>query len=305
MKQRDLLMGLLVIIIWGVNFIAIKIGLQDVPPLLLGTLRFILACFPAIFFLPKPPVSWPWLIALGLSINVGQFSFLFLGMKAGMPADLASLVLQSQAFFTLLIAVTWCKEVWRWNHLVGLVLSACGMAIIGLQHGGDMTTLGFGLTLAAAASWGIGNVIMCRATLGVPPFPILSLIVWAGVVAILPLALLSWLLEGYDAWVLAFHSSSWTTLGSVVYLAFLATLVGFGLWGKLLSRYPAATVSPLALMVPLVGISSSAIILGESLSIAQSLGALLVMLGLVVNVLGGRWSPTKAKIETLNTKNND
>lgn len=304
MKQRDLFIGLLVIIVWGLNFIAIKLGLQDTPPLLLGTLRFILACFPAIFFLPKPPVSWPWLIALGLSINVGQFSFLFLGMKLGMPAGLASLVLQSQAFFTLLVAVTWCKETWAWNHLLGLTLSACGMAVIALQQGGDMTMIGFGLTLAAAACWGTGNIIMRRATLGVPPFSILSLVVWAGVVAILPLALLSWTLEGYDAWLMAFHSATWTTLGSVVYLAFLATLVGYGLWGKLLSRYPAAVVSPLALMVPVVGMSSSAIFLGESLSLSQSLGALLVMSGLVVHVLGGRWHNRKSKIGALHTKRN-
>ncbi|WP_378956658.1 EamA family transporter [Pelosinus sp. sgz500959] len=302
MKQRDIIIGLLVIIVWGLNFIAIKLGLQDVPPLLLVTLRFVFACFPAIFFLPKPPVSWPWLIALGLSINVGQFSFLFLGMKMGMPAGLASLVLQSQAFFTLFVAVTWCNEVWRWNHLLGLAVSACGMAIIGLQQGGNMTIVGFGLTLAAAACWGIGNIIMRRATLGVPPFSILSLIVWAGVVAILPLALLSWLLEGPAAWLTVFHTPTWTMFGSIIYLALFATLVGYGLWGKLLSRYPAAIVSPLALMVPLVGMSSSAIFLGESLSFAQSIGALLVMLGLVVHVLGGCWNDKKTKVETLTTK---
>ncbi len=293
MKQKDLFLGLLVIIVWGLNFIAIKVGLQDIPPLLLGALRFLLACFPAIFFLPKPPVSWPWLIALGLSINVGQFAFLFLGMKLGMPAGLASLVLQSQAFFTLFVTVTWCKETWAWNHLLGLILAACGMAIIALQQGGNMTMIGFGLTLAAAACWGLGNVIMRRATLGVPPFPILSLVVWGGVVAIIPLACLSWIIEGYDTWLAAFHSHSWTTLGAVVYLAFFATLVGYGLWGKLLSRYSAAVVSPLALMVPIIGLSSSAFFLGESLSLMQGLGALLVMIGLAVHVVGGRLKLSK------------
>ena len=293
MKQKDIIIGLLVILVWGLNFIAIKLGLQELPPLLLGTLRFVFASFPAIFFLPKPPVSWPWLIALGLSINVGQFSFLFLGMKLGMPAGLASLVLQSQAFFTLLVAVTWCKQTWAWNHLVGLTLSACGMAIIALQQGGTMTMIGFGLTLAAAACWGIGNIIMRNATLGVPPFSMLSLIVWAGAVAILPLAFLSLVVEGYDAWLAAFHVPTWTTLGSVLYLAFFATLIAYGLWGKLLSRYPAPIVSPLALMVPVVGMSSSAVFLGESLSVQQGIGALLVMIGLVVHVMGGRWKSKK------------
>jgi len=293
MQRRDLIIGLLVIIVWGLNFIAIKLGLQDMPPLLLGALRFLLACFPAILFLPRPPIPWTWLIALGMSINVGQFAFLFLGMKVGMPAGLASLVLQSQAFFTLFIAVAWFDERWQWNHLVGLTLSACGMTIIGLQQGGDMTVTGFGLTLAASACWGIGNVIMRRATLGVPIFSMLSLVVWAGAVAILPLTLLSWVLEGYNAWMTAFRSPTLISVGSVIYLAFLATLVGYGLWGKLLSRYPAAIVSPLALMVPLVGMSSSAIFLGESLSLEQSLGALLVMLGLVIHVFGIFWKSKK------------
>ena len=289
MQRRDLLLVVLVIIVWGLNFIAIKLGLQNTPPLLLVTLRFLLTCFPAILFLPRPPIRWPWLIALGLSINVGQFAFLFLSMKVGMPAGLASLLLQSQAFFTLFIAVTWFGENWYWNHIVGLILSVCGMAIIGLQQGGDMTFTGFGLILAAAACWGIGNVIMRQATLGVPSFSMLALVVWSGAVAIIPLALLSLVLEGYDNWLTAYQSATWTTVGSVVYLAFFATLVGYGLWGKLMSRYPAAVVSPLALMVPLVGMSSSALFLGESLSLEQGLGALLVMLGLAIHVFGRRW----------------
>lgn len=292
MQRKDLFIGLLVIIVWGLNFIAIKLGLQTMPPLLLGSLRFLLACFPAILFLPRPPIRWPWLIALGLSINVGQFAFLFLSMKVGMPAGLASLLLQSQAFFTLFIAVTWFGEQWQWNHIVGLSFAVCGMVIIGVQQGGDMTTTGFGFILAAAACWGVGNIIMRQATLGVDKFSMLSLVVWSGAVAILPLTLLSLTLEGYDVWLTAFASATWTTVGSIVYLAFFATLVGYGLWGKLLSRYPAALVSPLALMVPLVGLSSSAIFLGESLSLAQSLGALLVMLGLAVHVFGKRLKST-------------
>jgi O-acetylserine/cysteine efflux transporter len=289
MQRRDILIGLVVVTVWGLNFIAIKLGLRDVPPLLLGALRFLLACFPIIFFLPRPPIPWLWLIALGLSINLGQFALLFLGMKVGMPAGLASLVLQSQAFFTVLVAVAWFGEQWSWNNLAGLALAACGMAIIGFQQGGEMTAIGFGLTLAAAACWGIGNVIMRRAMLGVPAFSMLSLVVWAGAVAILPLTILSWWLEGYDAWVAAYHTPTWTSLFSLIYLSFFATLLGYGLWGKLLSRYPAAVVSPLALLVPIVGISSSALLLGEAISLWQSFGALLVMAGLIVHVLGGRW----------------
>lgn len=289
MRGRDILLGLIVVVIWGLNFIVIKVGLKDVPPLLLVTLRFLAASLPAIFFLPRPPIAWRWLIALGLALNVGQFAFLFLGMKLGMPAGLASLVLQSQAFFTLALAVLLLRERWHWNHVAGLGLASCGMAVIGSQQGGSMTAIGFWLTLAGAASWSIGNIIMRRATQGVPPFSMLALVVWAGAVAILPLALLSWWIEGPTAWRAAWQAYTGVTVGSVIYLAYFATLIGFGLWGKLLSRYPAGVVSPFALLVPVVGISSSALLLGEALSFCQIVGALLVMAGLVVHVFGERW----------------
>ena len=288
MHRQDLLVGLIVVVVWGLNFIAIKLGVQEVPPLLLGALRFVFACFPAVFFLPKPPVSWGWLMALSLSINVGQFAFLFLGIKVGMPAGLASLVLQSQAFFTLFVAVTWFGERWQWHHLAGLTLAGCGMFIIGSQQGGSMSAAGFGMTIAAAACWGMGNVFMRRATSGVPPTATLALVVWAGIAAIMPLSLLSLYMEGWEAWVAAYHALSWSGAGSVAYLAYAATLIGYGIWGRLMSRYPAAVVSPLALLVPVVGLSSSALFLGETLSLWQVVGALLVMTGLVLHVMGGK-----------------
>lgn len=288
MLRKDMLKALMVVVIWGLNFIAIKKGLEEFSPLLLGVLRFLAASVPAVFILPRPPVSWKWLLLLGLSINVGQFAFLFWGMKAGMPAGLASLLLQAQAFFTLFFAVAWFGEHWQWNHLVGLALAAGGMAAIGLQQGGTMTTVGFVLTMAAAASWGFGNVVMRRTTLGIPPFSMLALVVWAGAVAILPLAVLSWLIEGPVQWAASFQHVSVSGIGAVAYLSYIATLGGYGLWAKLLSRYSAASVAPWALLVPLVGMSSAALILGERLSFWQSLGALAVMAGLLIHVFGGR-----------------
>lgn len=289
MNPRDIAIGLLTITVWGLNFMAIKLGVQDVPPLLLGALRFFLACVPAIFFLPRPQVSWRWLIALGLFLNVGQFAFLFIGIKVGMPAGLASLVLQSQAFFTLFIAVMWFGEHWQWNHIAGISLAVCGILTIGLQQGASMSIAGFCLTLAAGASWAFGNVIMRRMSQTAPPFSMLSLVVWASAVAVIPFLALSWLLEGYDSWVLAAHSAGWVSVASLLYIVYGATLLGFGLWGKLLSRYPAAVVSPFSLLVPIVGMSSSWLFLGETLSVAQIIGALLIMAGLLVHVFGGAW----------------
>jgi O-acetylserine/cysteine efflux transporter len=290
LSRRDIGIGLIVVVLWGLNFIAIKLGLGDMPPLLLATIRFVVVCLPAIFFLPRPPVPWHWLIALGLTINVGQFAFLFMGIKLGMPAGLASLVHQSQAFFTLVFAVLLIGERWHWNNLAGLLVAACGMVVIASQQGSSMTAVGFWLTLTGAASWGAGNVIMRRATQGVPPFSMLALVVWAGAVAILPLALLSLCIEGPAAWQAAWQSITWTTGVSVIYLAYFATIGGYGLWGKLLSRYPAAVVSPFALLVPVVGMSSATLFLGEAFSLHQVIGALLVMSGLAVHVFGGRRS---------------
>lgn len=286
MQGRDILTGLIVVIIWGINFIAIKVGLRDVPPLLLGTLRFTAVLFPAIFFLPRPPVAWRWLIALGLTINVGQFACLFIGIKLGMPAGLASLVLQAQAFFTSVIAVRVLKENLHWNNLVGLALAAGGMSVIGFQQGAGMTAAGFWLTLGAALCWGIGNIIMRRITQDVPPFSMVSLSVWSGAVAVIPLAVLSWFLEGPPEW----QALTWSTAVSLIYLAYISTLIGYGLWGQLMSRHPAAVVSPFALLVPVIGMSSSALLLGETISFWQAVGAILVMAGLVVHVFGGKWS---------------
>lgn len=286
MQRKDIFLGLITVVIWGLNFIAISVGLTTIPPLLLGTLRFLVVMFPAIFFLPRPPIDWRWLIALGLTINTGQFAFLFFGMKMGMPSGLASLVLQAQVFFTMIMATAVLSERWHWNHVAGLFLAAVGMFVIGFQHGDNMTILGFMLTVCASVSWAAGNVIMRRATLGVPPYSILSLVVWAGAVAILPLLVLSWIIEGPAAWAEAWSAFNLSSAASIIYLAYFATFGGYVIWGKLLARYPAGVVSPFALLVPVVGLSSSALVLDEKLSVLQVTGAFLVMVGLIVHIFG-------------------
>lgn len=287
MNKRDIGIGLIVAILWGLNFIAIKLGLANMPPLFLATIRFVVVCLPAIFFLPRPPVAWRWLIMLGLSLNVGQFAFLFMGVKYGMPAGLSSLVHQSQVFFTLIIAALFLKERWKWHHIAGLAIAAGGMAVVGAQQGSSMSAAGFWLTLMAAFSWASGNVVMRRATKDAPPFSMISLVVWAGAVSIIPLAVLSLILEGPGAWITAWDTVNYITIFSIIYLAYFASLGGYGLWGILLSRYPAATVSPFSLLVPVIGMSSAVLFLNERLSLWQVIGALLVMAGLVVNVFGG------------------
>jgi O-acetylserine/cysteine efflux transporter len=284
MAPKDLLLALVVILAWGVNFVVIKVGLHGMPPMLLGALRFMLAAVPAVFFVPRPRVSWRLLLLYGATIQLGQFAFLFTAMYVGMPAGLASLVLQSQAFFTLVFAVLFLGERLRVQNLVGLAIAAAGLAVIAMQGGHAMTLAGFALTICAAAMWAFGNIV----TKKLGQTDLVSVIVWASLVPPVPFLLLSLCFEGPQRIVAALSSLTLPSVFAVVYLAFVATLVGYGLWSRLLSRYPAAQVAQFSLLVPIVGLASSALLLDEQLTRAQLAGAALVMGGLAFNVFGGR-----------------
>lgn len=284
MTPKDLLLALLVIVVWGLNFVVIKVGLHGMPPMLMGALRFLLAAFPAILFVRRPQVPLRWMLAYGMTISLGQFAFLFYAMYVGMPAGLASLVLQSQAFFTLFFAALFLGERLRGSNLFGLLVAASGLVLIGLQGGQAMTLAGFALTIAAASMWALGNVV----TRKLGKVNLVGLVVWGSLIPPLPFLALSLWLEGPEL-----ISQSLRTLGLdsmlvLAYLAFGATILGYGLWSRLLSRYPASQVAPFSLLVPVVGISSSALLLGERLGALQMVGAALVMVGLLINVWGGR-----------------
>lgn len=284
MTPKDLLLALLVIIVWGLNFVVIKVGLQSMPPMLMGALRFMLAAFPAILFVRRPQVPLRWMLAYGMTISVGQFAFLFYAMHVGMPAGLASLVLQSQAFFTLFFAALFLGERLRGSNLFGLLVAASGLVLIGLQGGQAMTLAGFALTIAAASMWALGNVV----TRKLGKVNLVGLVVWGSLIPPLPFLALSLWLEGPELISQSLRSLSLDSLLVLAYLAFGATILGYGLWSRLLSLYPASQVAPFSLLVPVVGISSSALLLGERLGGLQMVGAALVMAGLLINVWGGR-----------------
>lgn len=287
MQTKDKCLAALVILCWGLNFVAIKWGLEGIPPLLLGALRFIGVVFPAILLMPKPTIPWRWLLAYGGAISLGQFAFLFSAMKFGMPAGMASLVLQSQVVFTLLFAMIWQGERWQPHHWVALPLAGFGLYLIATNGEGNLTLLGFVLTLCAAACWGLGNVI--NRQIGLRYHTSLpSLIAWAGLVPILPFFALSWLFEGPERIASSLLNFSWQGLLCVLYLSYVATWLGYGLWGRLLVRYPVAQVAPLSLLIPCVGLVAAAILLDEHPTALQWLGAGLVLLGFVVHLLGGR-----------------
>ena len=284
MTPKDLLLALLVIIVWGLNFVVIKVGLHGMPPMLMGALRFMLAAFPAILFVRRPQVPLRWMLAYGMTISVGQFAFLFYAMHVGMPAGLASLVLQSQAFFTLFFAALFLGERLRGSNLFGLLVAASGLLLIGLQGGQAMTLAGFALTIAAASMWALGNVV----TRKLGKVNLVGLVVWGSLIPPLPFLALSLWLEGPELISQSLRSLGLDSLLVLAYLAFGATILGYGLWSRLLSRYPASQVAPFSLLVPVVGISSAALLLGERLGGLQMLGAALVMAGLLINVWGGR-----------------
>lgn len=284
MTPKDLLLALLVIVVWGLNFVVIKVGLHGMPPMLMGALRFMLAAFPAILFVRRPQVPLRWMLAYGMTISLGQFAFLFYAMYVGMPAGLASLVLQSQAFFTLFFAALFLGERLRGSNLFGLLVAASGLVLIGLQGGQAMTLAGFALTIAAASMWALGNVV----TRKLGKVNLVGLVVWGSLIPPLPFLALSLWLEGPELISQSLRSLSLDSLLVLAYLAFGATLLGYGLWSRLLSRYPASQVAPFSLLVPVVGISSSALLLGERLGGLQMVGAALVMAGLLINVWGGR-----------------
>ncbi|MGA6098929.1 EamA family transporter [Stutzerimonas marianensis] len=291
MSPKDLLLALVVILVWGMNFVVIKVGLDDIPPMLLGALRFILAAFPAVLFIKRPQMPLRWLLAYGATISLGQFAFLFSAMTMGMPAGLASLVLQSQAFFTLFFAVLFLGERLRAANLVGLLVAAGGLTLIGLQGERGMTLAGFLLTICAASMWALGNIVTRR----VGKVNLVGLVVWGSLIPPLPFFALSWMLEGPEAIAAALHGFSLDSMLVLVYLAFGATILGYGLWSRLLSRYPANTVAPFSLLVPVVGLTSAALLLDEHLGLLQGVGALLVMLGLVINV-GGGWMAGRLRL---------
>ncbi|WP_321346799.1 EamA family transporter [Halopseudomonas oceani] len=283
MSARDLGFALLVILIWGLNFVVIKLGLDELPPMLLGAMRFALAAIPAVFFVRRPQIPLRWLVAYGMTISFGQFAFLFSAMANGMPAGLASLVLQSQAFFTLLLAARLLSEKVRAHNLAGLLTAAAGLLLIGLRSGSSMTAIGLVLTLCAALMWACGNIITKR----VGQIDLTSLVVWGSLIPPLPFLAMSLWLEGPQQIGQALSQISSTAIFALFYLAFGATLIGYGLWSRLLSRYPAGQIAPFSMLVPVIGLSSANILLGETLDEMQLLGALLILLGLTINVFGG------------------
>ncbi|HET8727147.1 MAG TPA: EamA family transporter [Alphaproteobacteria bacterium] len=289
MSPSHIALAVLVAAVWGFNFVVIAVGLDNFPPLLFSALRFLAASLPFLIFVRSPKVPWRWVLAIGLVLGVAKFSFLFVGIDIGMPAGLASLVLQTQAFFTVLFAVVLFGDRPRPVQLAGMAVAFSGIGLIAssLPFGG--TAMGLLLTLAAAAAWGLANICMKQAR---PP-DLLALMVWVSAVPPLPLLALSWWLEGPEAIAAAVAGVTWTGVAAVAYIGLVSTVLGFAVWGYLLRTYTAALVAPFSLLVPIFGMTSAALFLGEALTPVKYAAAALVFAGLALTLLPRRRAGTQ------------
>jgi len=281
LSLRHFLLALAVVAVWGTNFVVIKLALGHMPPLLFATLRFAVAVLPAVFFLPRPAVPWRNLAAYGLLIGVGQFGLLFVAMNGHISPGLASLVIQIQVFFTIGLSMYLSGERLQRVQWLALAMASAGIGVIVLHTDGTTTLLGLGLILLAALSWAGGNIVARSAG----QVNMVAYVVWSSLFAVPPLAALAVLFEGWDAVAAGLRGADTATWLAVAWQAWGNSLFGYAAWGWLLARYPAATITPMALLVPLFGMGGAALWLNEGLPSWKLAAAALVMGGLALNLL--------------------
>jgi O-acetylserine/cysteine efflux transporter len=278
------LVALLVALIWGTNFVIIRYGLDELEPFTLATLRFMLVAFPLILVIPRPRTSWLHLASYGLFIGFGQFGLLYWVMQDNITPGLASLILQMQVFFTVLLALLLMNETIRRQQLIALCVAFSGLALILVYTDGQTTQLGVAVALLAAASWACGNMVIKKAG----DVDILAFLVWSSLFSIPPLALMAWYSDGFEGITRDLLQASWKAWSVVVWQSVGNTMIGYGLWNMLLNRYSAATVTPWALLVPVFGMSASAVMLAEPMPWWKLLAMVLIFTGLALNMTASR-----------------
>lgn len=284
MSKKHQLFAFIVTFIWGTNFVFIKYGLEELPPFLFAAIRFLLVAFPLVFFFAKPKVSW-WLIAAyGLFIGFGQFGLLFFAMQSDISPGLASLVVQMQVFFSIVFALFLFKESVSLMQWGALIVSFSGIALIATNIEGQTTLLGLLLVLTAAMSWALGNMVVKKSG----NINIIAFLAYSSLFAVPVLAAMSLYLEGWQLINSSLKSASMMSVYVVLWQTIGNTLIGYGLWNFLLSRYSAAIITPWALLVPVSGMMASYFMLNEEMPTWKLVAALLVLSGLVVNIIASK-----------------
>ncbi|MET4703725.1 EamA family transporter [Frigoribacterium sp. UYMn621] len=285
MTPRHTLLALLVVVIWGVNFVAIDLGLTDVPPLLFLAMRFVLVAIPAVFFIRPPAIGWRNILLIGAFLSLGQFTLLYLALSLGMPPGLASLLLQTQIVFSVVVSSLLLREHPTRRQLVGILIGMVGLAVVVIGHTYAAPWLPLVITLLAALSWAIGNVLSRRARASSG----LSLVVWSGLVVPIPSLALSLLVDGPHAVGFALTHLSPMAILSTLYTAVAASLVAYTIWNSLLARYPTSAVVPFTLLVPVIGILAAWAVFGERPAGTELIGGAIMLGGLAAAVL--TWRP--------------
>jgi len=292
LSGRDLLAALVVVVVWGLNFVAMKFALRDFTPFQLGAARFLFAALPLALFVRPLAVPWIWVVLYGLFQGVGQFGILFIALKVGMTAALASVLLQTQVFFTALFGFVLLGERAGRPLQAGLALAALGLCCFAWNYagvgaaGGGTTLAGFALTLGAAGMWALSNIVARQVQRVAGDYSPLAFVVWSSAVAVPPFMALSWVFDA-DAVRWQWLRAGWTGWLSVAYLGWVATVVGYSLWTGLLKRHPANRISPFGLGVPIVGLAAGMGLLGEAVTPWQWAGIALLVAALVCVMLGG------------------
>lgn len=279
MKYHHILLAITVAALWGFNFIAVKVGLSEMPPFLYCSARFVIACLPLLCFIKKPPVSWALIFGIGFSLGVAKFGFMFMGLHLGMSAGIASLVLQSQIFFTTFLSVLLLSDKISTNQIIGMLIACVGITLIGINLHESSTLIGFLLILGAAISWAFCNIMIKLAG----KVNMFSLVVWTSLIPPIPMYLLSVVFEGPQA--LPQMLTQMTSLGwaCLLFTTCGSTWIGSTLWGMLLRTYNASVVAPFSLLIPVFGISFGHLLLGEQFSTLTYVACGIVFVGLVIN----------------------
>ena len=285
MRLRHMVLAALTSVIWGFGFVAVKFGLESLSAPQLTAVRFLIACLP-VFLVPRPQLPWVSIVLIGMTLFTGQFLLLFFAYAQGMPPGLASVTQQTQAFFTVLLAAVFLRDVPSLRQCLGMTIAFAGLALIALTIGADLKLTTLGLALAGAFSWAVGNVLVKR-TANVPMFP---LVVWCSLIPPLPALIVSSLSDPHMPLAAALFRASWLSIGAVVYLAALATIVAYASWGYLLQRYPTGAVAPFALLAPCTGVLASAVIFREVFPPMRHAGMALILGGLGIIGLPADWA---------------
>jgi len=285
---RPSLLALLVVLIWGLNFVVINEGLADIPPLLFLAIRFVIVCIPAVFFIKPPGIGFWKVVLIGAFLSLGQFAGLYIALALGMPPGLASLLVQSQVVMSVLVAYALLKERPSRKQVIGIVIGMVGLAVVVVGHSQVAPLLPLVVSLLGALSWAIGNVLarQAKAASG------LSLAVWSGLVVPIPAFLLSLAFDGPTAIGTAIVGIDWVAIVSTLYTAIGASLVGYGIWNTLLARYPTSAVVPFTLLVPIIGILAAWLVYGELPTVTETVGGAIMLGGLAAATISRRAKPS-------------